>query len=184
MFKQKEKKKKKEFEKIYDAHVEKIFRFVYLKVNSKDDAQDITSQVFLKTWDSFSKGDSLKNPKAFLYKVARNMVIDYYRKNREGSSQKVNSFRKEVSIESVIVPDKEMRADEIALLNSEIEEVKEALFKINEDYQNVIILYYLNELTSFEIAELLEKPESSVRVLIHRGVTALRKELKGKKKKV
>ncbi len=179
MFKRKEKKRKKEFEKIYDAHVEKIFRFVYLKVSSKDDAEDITSRVFIKTWDSFSKDDSLKNPKAFLYKVARNLVIDYYRKNRD-NSKKEDTFKKEVPLENIVVSDKEMRADERALLNSEIEGVKRALSRINEDYQNIIILYYLNELTTAEIAELLEKPESSIRVLIHRAVTALRKEMKNK----
>jgi RNA polymerase sigma-70 factor, ECF subfamily len=186
MFRGKEKKKRKEFEKIYDDHVEKIFRFVYLKVNSKDDAEDITSRVFIKTWSSYSTSNKnsadLKNPKAFLYKVARNMVIDHYRKNKGSFSEE--DSRKEVSLESVIVPDKEMRPDERALLDSEIKEVKKALSLINEDYQNIIILYYLNELTASEIADLLDKPESSIRVLIHRAVSALRKELKGKKKKV
>lgn len=179
MFKRKEKKRKKEFEKIYDAHIEKIFRFVYLKVSSKDDAEDITSRVFIKTWDSFSKENSLKNPKAFLYKVARNLVIDYYRKNRD-NFKKEDTFKKEVPLENIVVSDKEMRADERALLNSEIEGVKRALSRINEDYQNIIILYYLNELTTAEIGELLEKPESSIRVLIHRAVAALRKEMKNK----
>lgn len=183
MFKRKEKKRRKDFEKIYDAHVEKIFRFVYLKVSSKDDAEDITSKVFIKVWDSLSKeqDSSLENPKSFLYKVARNLVIDYYRKTRKNPENEAENL--EVSIENVVVPDKEMRADERALLNSEIEEVKKALSLINEDYQNVIIWYYLDELTTSEISDLLDKPESSVRVLIHRAVTTLRKSLKEKKKR-
>ncbi len=185
MFKRKEKNKRKDFEKIYDTHVEKIFRFVYLKVSSKDDAEDITSKVFIKVWDSLSveKDLSLKSPKSFLYKVARNLIIDYYRKNRKDPAKEIQDAKTEVSLESVIAPDKEMRADERALLNSEIEEVKGALSLINEDYQNIIIWYYLDELTTSEIADLLDKPESSVRVLIHRAVTALRKSLKEKNKK-
>jgi RNA polymerase sigma-70 factor, ECF subfamily len=183
MFKRKEKNRRKDFEKIYDTHVEKIFRFVYLKVSSKDDAEDITSKVFIKVWDSLSadKDLSLKNPKSFLYKVARNLVIDYYRKNRKDQIKEIE--KSEISLENVVVPDKEMRADERALLKSEIEEVKKALSLINEDYQNIIIWYYLDELTSSEIADLLDKPESSVRVLIHRAVGALRKSLKEKKRK-
>ncbi len=183
MFKRKEKKKKKDFEKIYDTHVEKIFRFVYLKVSSKDDAEDITSKVFIRVWDSLSldKELSLKNPKSFLYKVARNLVIDHYRKTRKDPAKEIE--KSEVSLENIVVLDKEMRADERALLKSEIEEVKKALSLINEDYQNVIIWYYLDELTTSEIADLIDKPESSVRVLIHRAVTTLRKALKEKNKK-
>ena len=174
-------KAKRDFEKIYDAHVEQIFRFVYLKVSSKDDAEDITSKVFLKLWEAVSKKKEvdIKNPRAFLYRVARNMVIDYYRKNREDEDEtpKKNKAKK-TPIEKVVVVDKEMRADERAMLDSQIEEIRSALSNINEDYQNIIIWYYLDELTTSEIANLLEKPEASVRVLIHRSLSALKKELK------
>ncbi len=196
MFGQKEKRKKKEFEKIYDSHVECIFRFTYLKVNSRDDAEDITSKVFLRVWKSFQKENDLleggeekliKNPRAFLYRVTRNLIIDYYRKNRfredEDEEEKRDTERKKkrVPLEDVVLVDKNMRADEKAMLESQMQEVKDALQNINEDYQNVIIWYYLDELTTAEIADLLEKPESSVRVLIHRAVASLRKELESKK---
>ncbi len=178
MFKRKEKKIKKEFEEIYDNYVEKIFRFAYLKVGTRDDAQDITSKAFVKFWDTLKDDKKeLKNPKAFLYQITRNLIIDYYRTNREGGSQ---GWDKKIPLENIILSDKEMRADEKAFIHSEIEEVKKALKEINEDYQDVIILYYLNELTSSEIADLLEKPENTVRVLIHRSVASLRKAMKKK----
>ncbi len=194
MLKRREKKKGKDFEKIYDTHVEQIFRFVYLKVGSKDDAEDITSRVFTQTWKSVADTDikAIKKPRALLYRIARNLVIDYYRKNRpvreeeskEGSVPTKKSSRpKQVPLEDVIVVDKEMRPDEKALLNSQVEEVKSALQELNEDYQNVIIWYYLDELTTSEIAELLEKPEASIRVLIHRAVESLKKRLGNKGKR-
>lgn len=189
------KKKQKEFEKIYDDNVEQIFRFVYLKTSSKDDAEDITSKVFTRFWETLRKGeeDNLRNPRAFLYTITRNLVIDYYRRYRperstpekegtSGSSPRKHYKSKHVPLEEVVVEDREMRADQRALLNSQIEEVKNALSQINEDYQNIVIWYYLDELTISEIADLLQKPESSVRVLIHRAVTALKKELNNKKK--
>ncbi len=189
MFNRREAKKRKDFEKIYDTHVEQIFRFVYLKVGSKDDAEDITSKVFIQTWKSVAGSDPAmpENPRALLYRVARNLVIDHYRKNRpareeylEGGdvSTKKPLKPKQVPLEDVVVIDKKIRPDEKALLNSQIEEIKNALQEINEDYQNVIIWYYLDELTTSEIAELLEKPEASVRVLIHRAVDSLKKQLK------
>ncbi len=184
MFFSRKNKIKKEFEKIYDSNIEHIFRFAYLKVSSKDDAEDITSRAFVKLWEALNSENknNIKNSRAFLYKITRNLVIDYYRTNRYQENTTKNQ-KKQVSFEKVVVVDKEMRADEKAILDSELEEVKTALSKINEDYQTIIILYYLNELTAAEIAELLGKPESSIRVLIHRAMAALRKELKIKKKK-
>ncbi len=166
-----EKRKKKEFEKIYDENIDKIFRFVYLKTSSKSDAEDITSKAFASLWKKLNKEESVKNPRAFLYSVARNMIIDYYRKNKTKSD---SLGSKNIPIEEVVIEDKDMRADERATLNSEMEEVKEALSKLNENYQNIIIWYYLDELTIPEIASLLEKPESTVRVLIHRAMSSLK----------
>lgn len=178
---------KKDFEEIYDSNIEDIFRFAYLKVSSKDDAEDITSRAFLKLWETISNGSkgNIKNHRAFLYKITRNLVIDYYRQNRDKEEKAADNKpkKKKVSLEKVVIIDKEVRADEKALIDSEMEEVKDALSRINEDYQNIIILYYINELTTSEISDLLDKPESSIRVLIHRALAALRKELKVTTKK-
>ena len=195
-FKRKKKNKQKEFEKIYDDNVDQIFRFAYLKVNSKDDAEDMTSRVFTRLWETIQREDfsELQNPRAFLYSVTRNMVIDYYRKHRprqleesEGSnpySVPTKNYRsRHVPLEDIVVEDRQMRADEIAAIRSQMEEVREALSKLSDNYQNIIIWYYLDELTTSEIAELLEKPESSVRVLIHRAVSSLKKSMEDNRKK-
>ncbi len=179
MFFRKKEKKKKEFEEIYNLYVDQIFRFAYLKVSSKDEAEDITSQTFAKLWKRFSKEKKRpKNEKAFIYKTASNLVIDYYRKTKTKKREDGSSAKKEVPIEDIVIEDKEMRADERLVLNAEIAEVKDALSKINRDYQDVIIWYYLDELTISEIADLLEKPETSVRVLIHRALNSLKEEIR------
>jgi len=172
--------KKKEYAEIYDAHVEQIFRFVFLKVGSKDEAEDITSNTFLRVWKSFKNEETKKDFKSirgYLYKVARNLVIDHYRKKGAENKTDNETTSKKVPFENIVLKDKEIRADERAVLASEIGEIKEALSRLNEDYQNVIIWYYLDELTIPEIADLLNKPETSVRVLIHRALNSLKKEL-------
>jgi RNA polymerase sigma-70 factor (ECF subfamily) len=174
MFFGKERKKKKEFEKIYEQNVDKIFRFAYLKVSSKDEAEDITSVVFTRFWEKIEKQErhedkEIKNPKAFLYTIARNMIIDHYRGRRE---------EKDVDIEKVIIKDERINIEEEASVKHDIEQIKKAIDNINEDYQDVIIWYYINELTIPEIAELLNKPEANIRVLIHRAIESLKKQLK------
>ncbi len=85
-------------------------------------------------------------------------------------------------LEEITIEDDQMRADEKAILNSEIEQIKKCLQNINDDYQNVIIWYYLDEFTIPEISAMLKKPEANVRVLVHRAVESLKKELKKKGK--
>jgi RNA polymerase sigma-70 factor (ECF subfamily) len=174
MFFGKDRKKKKEFEKIYEQNVDKIFRFAYLKVSSKDEAEDITSVVFTRFWEKIEKQEKhedkeIKNPKAFLYTIARNMIIDHYRGRRE---------EKDVDIEKVTIKDERINIEEEASVKHDIEQIKKAIDNINEDYQDVIIWYYINELTIPEIAELLNKPEANIRVLIHRAIESLKKQLK------
>jgi RNA polymerase sigma-70 factor (ECF subfamily) len=158
-----------QFGKIYDEYIEKIYRFVYLKVGSHDIAEDITSKVFTKGWESFQKqGSNIKNQGSFLYQVARNAVIDHYR--QKGRTNVVSS---EVSTPII---DLKANAHEAALLGSDINLVKNALFGLKKEYQDIIIWHYLEDMPISEVAKLSGKSEGTVRVMLHRGL----KELRGK----
>ena len=78
-------KKQKKFTKIYNIYVEHIYRFIYIKVSSRQVAEDLTSEVFLNAWKKMCQQDyqAIQNPKAYFYKSARNAVIDFYRTNKK-----------------------------------------------------------------------------------------------------
>lgn len=160
----------KKFGKIYDQYVEKIYRFIFLKVNSQEIAQDLTSETFLRVWEKFRQGkeNPIENPRAFLYQTARNLVIDYYRKKAQAQV---------VSAENALIIDPNQNLEEKALLNSDIEKVRFALSKLKEDYQNVIIWHYLDNLPIREVAKMLGRTEEATRVLLHRALKALKNEL-------
>ena len=166
---------KKQFSKIYDQYVKKIYRFVFLKVNSQETAEDLTSKAFLKGWDAFKKSKvrsqkSIENPQAFLYQIARNLVIDFYRE--KGRTQII-------STEYIPqIPDDRTNLEEKAILKSDIDNIKMALISLKEEYQDVIIWHYLDDLSISEIAEILKKPEGTVRVTLHRALKTLRKEIR------
>ena len=80
----------KKFLEIYDENVGKIYRYIYFRLDSEELAQDLTSEVFLKSWQYFSNPASgskkiffrqrhWENPRAFIYQVARNLIVDFYR---------------------------------------------------------------------------------------------------------
>lgn len=161
--------KREQFSLIYDQYIEKIYRFVYLKVNSQETAEDLTSKVFLNGWEAYQKGQDIKNPGAFLYQIARNATIDHYRGKTKG---------KTVSIDSIAqLTDYKVNVHEKAVLNADVQMVKSAIFNLKKDYQDVIIWYYLEDMPVEQIAELLNKPAGTVRVMIHRGLEALKVEL-------
>ncbi|MDD3048192.1 MAG: RNA polymerase sigma factor, partial [Candidatus Pacebacteria bacterium] len=70
------------FSQIYEQNIEKIYRFAFFKTSSELVAQDIASEAFSRLWVQIKKGVEIKNPQAFLYKVTRNLLIDYYRKRK------------------------------------------------------------------------------------------------------
>ena len=76
------------YNEIYDSHINEVYRFVFLRTNSVEASQDICSDVFFKFYNSTKNkpAEYLKNPRAFIYKIARNKVIDYYRTNKRNVS--------------------------------------------------------------------------------------------------
>lgn len=159
----------KKFSKIYNKHIDKIFRYVYLKVSSREIAEDLCSETFLRGWNAFQNQEAkIENPQAFLYQIARNLIADHYRQN---------SQFKTVSAEQLQVSDPRSDLEEEVILGSDINNVRQALSLLKKDYQDVIVWHYLDELSIKEVAEIMEKSEQAVRVTLHRALKSLRKEI-------
>ncbi len=161
---------KRKFSKIYDLHIEKIYRFVFLKVNSRETAEDITAEVFLRGWESFNnKEKNIENHSAFLYQIARNLIIDFYRQKGQIRLVSVENCKE--------IDDPNVDLQEEVALSSDMAEIKQFLDCLKDEYREVIILRYINDLTVFEVAKTLDKSETNVRVILHRALKALRKEM-------
>ena len=157
---------RKKFSKIYDRQINKIYRFVFLKVNSKEKAEDITSEVFSKAWSVFKDEEKeIKNINAFLYRIARNLIVDYYRTKNQVLT---------VPVEEVSIIDHTQNIEQDSIDKSDMENIKIALADLSQDYQDVIIWYYLEDLPIAKVAELSGRTESATRVLIHRALFSLK----------
>lgn len=163
--------KEKDFGKIYDRYVEKIYRFVYLKVSSKEIAEDLTSEVFLRTFKVFKrkKAEKIKNPGAFLFKTAKNILADFYRKR---TRLPLSSLEE---IKEVKDPNQEIVRKEI--VREEANKIFQAISKLKDDYQDLLLWYYVEDLSIPEIAQITNKSENAVRVSIHRAMNNLKKIL-------
>ena len=165
------KKFKKQFERIYEKYVDKIYRFVFLKVSSSEIAEDLTSQVFLRGWDKFKKQNptfQIHNVSAYLFQIARSEIANHYRQKPKFQT---------ISTESKELLDFQLNPEESQSLNSDFIEIRKAISLLPEESQNMIVLRYVNGLSNREIAKILDKSEGTIRVALHRSLKELRERL-------
>lgn len=139
-----------------------------MKTSSREVAQDITQDVFVKTWQKIKEGVSIENPKAYLFKVARNLIIDYYRKSKSGSLDTMIESGFDINDSS----HEDMFFDE---------EVRQALIEINKldkIYQEPLYLRITEGLGPREIAEILGESTNTISVRINRGLAKIREVLR------
>ncbi len=161
------------FVKAYDLYVDQLYRFIYFKVGNREEAEDLCSAVFLKTWNYILR-DGLKDYKtlkALLYKIARNLIIDHYRKNKDSRTVSLDGGSE------IDVIDEKQNVEEKMDLKTDIFVLETKLPELKDEYREAIILRFVNELSIKEIAEILGKPKGGVRVLIFRALRALRELL-------
>ena len=157
--------KKQEFLKCYDLYAEAIFRHACFRVGRREDAKDLTQDVFLKYWNYFSNStESIKNQKAFLYHIANNLIIDQWRKKKTESLDAMT----EVGIEFA---DPNASTFEVDL------DAKDALLALNylDDFdKDIMVMRYVDDLSVKNISDLLGVSANVVSVRIHRALNTLR----------
>ena len=160
------------FEELYQHYIVPIFRYIFFKSQSQEDAEDLTQIVFLKAWQALPDFQKRANPfSSWLYKIAKNTVIDYYKKKKEITLDKPIEDLKQI---------KDEKNDPVKITEQK-EKVKilgQLIKQLNEDQQEVIILKFIQELSNKEIAQLMQKSEEAIRALQYRGLKALREKLK------
>jgi RNA polymerase sigma-70 factor (ECF subfamily) len=154
------------FAQLYDAYLERVYRYIYFRVNDDQTAEDLTSQVFLKAWENFQHYQAGSSPFiAWLYTIARNQVIDYYRTRKP-----TIAFDEIVSL-----PAKEESVDEQVQTRFKLQAMRDALQFLTEDQQEVLILRFIAGLGTQEIARAMHKAEGAVRALQMRALQTLSK---------
>ena len=150
---------------LYDHYQPRIYRFIYLKVSHREEAEDLTHQVFLSAFEKIS-GFKIKTSASFsgwVYSIARNKVIDHYRTRKNA-----------VDIETVQIPELKDSREDIMDAAMEMEKARRAILKLSPIEQDVVVMRFIEELSPKETAKVLNRSEISVRVIQHRAVKNLR----------
>jgi RNA polymerase sigma-70 factor (ECF subfamily) len=157
------------FGHLYDAYMERIYRFVYFRVEDQQTAEDITSQVFLKAWSNLDRFSFNRTPYlAWLYTIAHNTVIDHYR------TRKVTAALEDVRLAQ---QDHAEAVENGIDLSVEMKSIKKALQTLTDDQQKVLTMKFIEGMSNHEIARHLGKREGAIRALQMRGLQALARQL-------
>lgn len=165
---------KEAFIKAYDDFADDLYRFAYFKLGSEEEAKDLVSVIFLKTWN-YIQTNSLKDSKtlrALLYKIARNAIIDHYRDKGLASSISL-----EDAPQALEVPDDSQNQEDLIDQKTDIELIRQKLMLLKDEYREVIIWRFVEDLSMDEIANITGKKKGNIRVLLHRAITALKELL-------
>lgn len=160
------------FGEIYDILVDDLYRYVYSKVRDVD-REDVCSDVFLKVWENIGRYEAQKNVsfRSWFFTVARNVVIDHYRKRRDTLEIDEALQVADISVESSPSRGVNQELDREYLLS--------LLGRLKEEYRQAVTLKYLNECSNAEIAQIMGKSETAIRILVHRGLKQLHEMVGG-----
>ncbi len=155
------------FGAVYDFYQERIYRYVYLKVPTQQDAEDITADTFLRAWQYMQEKKAVRTIQAFLYQIARNLIVDFYRK-RGGNIESIDE-------QEIVVADRQdLSLEEKMTLKLDIAQAERAIRQLKDLYRDVVILHYLNDVPLKDVARLIKKSRGATRVILHRAVKTLR----------
>lgn len=164
-----ESEKIKEFDKIYKESVDDIYRYLSFRLNDKEKVLDITQETFVRLWNSYFRlGKEVENVRALIYKIAHNLLVNSYERDKKNDSlDEMNERGEDVQDSSL---DIELETEK-NILSTNID-------KMDPTYKEVIHLRYIEGLGVNEIADILEESQNVISVRIHRGIAKL-KEIYG-----
>ncbi|MDP4008664.1 MAG: sigma-70 family RNA polymerase sigma factor [Candidatus Peregrinibacteria bacterium] len=159
------------FGQIYDVFVDAIYRYVYYRVKNEE-VEDLVEIVFLKSWENINKYKKGKYSfSAWIFRIAHNLVIDYYR----GKEARVDTLQLDEVLEETIQSyQREHKPIGCTELNLNNEILIRALGTLKKTHYDFIVLKFINQLSNEEIAEILGKNESALRVMQFRALKELR----------
>ena len=159
------------FLKAFDDYNDALFRHASLRISDREKAIDLVHDTYTKVWSYIKTGHDIDNFRPFLYKVLNNLIIDTYRKKKEQSLDAL------MELEGVDEGNfDELSESSVESLAATIDGRKafKLLDQIPDQYREVIIYRFVDELGPKEISELVEESENVVSVRIHRGLKVLR----------
>lgn len=153
---------------LYERYLNRVFRYIYFRVADSIEAEDLTETVFIKAWEALGSVRIEEfNFKAWVYRIAHNVVIDRYRTNRA-----------DVPLDDIgHLHDVTHNPEYAYRIQEESSQLAKEISKLDPVMQDVIIYRFILGLSHAETAEIMEKSEVNIRVIQYRALQKLKEKL-------
>lgn len=156
------------FGSLYRRYLTRIFRYVRSRISPEQDAEDVTESVFVKAFEALENYEERGAPfGAYLYQIARNAIVDYYRADE--LTETLDNAKADW--------DERPRVERQLIKKESVQEVEAALATLPEHYREVIRLRLVMDLPTDQVAQWMGREPSTIRVIQHRALKALRQAL-------
>lgn len=155
---------REEYLAAYEEYADAVFRMCYGKTSSREEAKDMTQEVFTRVWSRVSNdGEAIENLRAFIFTVARNLIKDYYKKKKPVLERDLP----EGAMEAIpTAADQSMHSEGARMLA--------LLQELSDPYREALTLHLVEGIPIGEIAELLGERPNTISVRVKRGVEKMR----------
>ncbi len=158
------------FGQLYDEYIDQIFRYIYYKVGNFAEAQDLTGQTFLKSFENIDSYEMREVAfSSWLYRIAHNLVVDYFR--RESKREKVPID------EQPPTPSNRGNPVETVMADMESEWLYKAMQKLTHNQREVLVLKFIDNLSNGQVAEIMGISVGAVKSTQKRGLLSLNRIL-------
>ncbi len=153
----------------YDRYADAIYRHCFFRVFSKAKAEELVQETFMRAWDYLARGERVDNMKAFLYRVATNLIVDEARKRKEVS---LDALREGIDF-------REPSTDGAADIERTVfvRQVRAKMGELDPEDRAILVMRYVDDLDPREIAEILETNANNVSVKLNRAAKKVREML-------
>ena len=153
---------------LYDRYVDQVYRYTFYRVRNEAEAEDVTSEVFMRALRAIPKYEPRQAFLAWLYRIARNAIIDRSRRRAN---------RQQVSFEDALAhpnADQVVNPDEGLLAGSDAAGVRKAMQQLTPLQQEILVLRYVEGFDTKTISKLVGKRDGTIRDIEFRALNALR----------
>ena len=157
-------KTEREFLVVYDQYADPLFRFCYAQTGQRELAKDIVQETFIRTWKYLTDGKAIWKFRPFLYRTARNLIIDGARRAKEQSLEALQEVGWDTADERTPSPNTSAQVAQAIRLASQLD----------EPYREAFLMRYIDDMPPREIAHVIGESENVVSVRIHRAMEKLR----------
>jgi RNA polymerase sigma-70 factor (ECF subfamily) len=152
---------------LYEKYIDQIYNYIYFRTSNGKDAEDICSRVFLRALKHIERYEDRGYPfSAWLYRIAHNLVVNWYRDSDRSEEISLSEQYPPPTIDGTVEERIEKMDEENRLMRM--------INSLSEDRKELLILKHVEDLTNYEIGQIMDRTEGAIKALYHRTLESLR----------